>query len=530
MFVAASVTVLVLVVYMLFAKDVGRKELHITRRNDDMYTKKTYYALGVIWLLLGIMLGACAASQDASKAYSRGLIERGAIVPAENVRVHEYLNYYDQRFPVPAGEPLGLDLRLGNTGFPTTGGEIWLQVGLQAREAGRLVRTPLNLALVLDTSGSMGEPGKISYLRQSLIVFLETLEADDIVSIVTYDTSARVIHPASFVGDKHWIEEAVMQIQPGGQTNLHAGMMLGFEQVDQQFDVRRNNRVLLLTDGIANVGITNPVRIAENALEFNEKGIHLSTIGLGIDMNDELLSELAQQGHGAYHFVDSAQEMEKVFLEEVEGLVERVANDVQILIEPAPGFSLREVTGYEGIPPAEGVKVPMQDMGAGDSQVLLARLDGVSAAPGPREVAAVTLIYEDPFAQRIREVGGDVTVVVARISNYDPVDDVELRRNVTIVETAEALKRIDALYLQGEYLSAWQIARTMELKLREVALETGDQQMVEDADLFGRYQLTLESALGFDPESESLQPTPVDEFEGQPQRWGTEQLPTITIE
>jgi uncharacterized protein YegL len=514
---------------MLFAKDVGRKPLHIKRR-QDMYTKKISYASWLVWLLLGVVLSACAASQDASKAYSRGLIERGAIVPAENIRVHEYLNYYDQRFPVPADEPLGLDLRLGNTEIPTMGGEVWLQVGLQARAAVQQVRTPLNLALVLDASGSMAEPGKMSYLRQSLIVFLETLQAEDIVSIVTYDTSARVIRPAAYVGDKRWIEEAVMQIQTGGQTNLHAGMMLGFEQVDQHFDVRRNNRVILLTDGIANVGETSPVRIAEHAREYNDKGIHLSTIGLGMDMNDELLSELAQQGRGAYHFVDSAEEMEKVFVEEAEGLVERVANDVQVLIEPAPGFSLREVTGYESVPPAEGAMVQMQDMGAGDSQVLLARLEGTSAAAGIRTVATVTLVYEDPFAQRMRQMSSTLTIVVSNMANYDPVEDIELRRNVTIVETAEALKRIDELYLQGEYLSAWQVARAMEIQLREVAVQTGDQQMIDDADLFGRYQLTLESALGYDPEQEQAHPTPFEGSEQQPQRWGTETLPTITIE
>jgi hypothetical protein len=123
-----------------------------------------------------------------------------------------------------------------------------------------------------------------------------------------------------------------------------------------------------------------------------------------------------------------------------------------------------------------------------------------------------------------------LTIVVSNMANYDPVEDIELRRNVTIVETAEALKRIDELYLQGEYLSAWQVARAMEIQLREVAVQTGDQQMIDDADLFGRYQLTLESALGYDPEQEQAHPTPFEGSEQQPQRWGTETLPTITIE
>ncbi len=495
-----------------------------------MYTKKFSYVSWLVWLCLGIMLSACGAAQDASKAYSRGLIERGAIVPAENVRVHEYLNYYEQRFPLPVGEPLRLDLRLGNARFPTTGGELWLQVGLQAREAENSVRTPLNLALVLDTSGSMNEPGKVDYLRQSLLVFLETLHPEDIVSIVTYDSNARVIRPAAYVGDKHWIEAAVLQIQAGGQTNLHGGMMLGFEQVDRHFDIRRNNRVLLLTDGIANVGITDPDRIAADAREFNERGVYLSTIGLGMDMNDALLSTLAQQGRGAYHFVDSSEEMEKVFFEEAGGLVERVANDVQILIEPASGFRLMQVTGFEGDPPDAGVKVRVQDMGAGDNQVLLARMEATGVASGTRKAATVTLVYEDTFAQRTRQNSEVITVSVSSVSDYHAERDVELRRNVTIVKMAQALKRIDNLYLQGEYLAAWQVAHAMEGELREVARLTADQQMIDDADLFARYQMTLAGALGYDPETEQGYPTPLEGSEQQPQRWGPEELPTITIE
>src|SRR3990172_838392 len=85
-------------------------------------------------VLLALNAAACAAAQDASKAYSRAASNRGAIVPAESVRVHEYLNYYEQRFPEPSSEPIGLDLRLGSTQIPTAGGEVWLQIGLPGRQ------------------------------------------------------------------------------------------------------------------------------------------------------------------------------------------------------------------------------------------------------------------------------------------------------------------------------------------------------------------------------------------------------------
>ena len=497
-----------------------------------MYTLKKY-PHKLLWIaLLTLIVTGCSAAQDASKSYSRAVINRGAIVPAESVRVHEYLNYYDQRFPEPLDQPLGLDLRLGNTHIPTAGGEVWLQIGLQARSSEIESRTPLNLALVLDCSGSMGDRDKMSYLKQSLMVFLPSLQPDDLVAIVGYSDNAWIVRKAQPVGNGAWIRQAVESLVPSGSTNLHGGMILGFEEVDRNFDIRRNNRVILLTDGIANVGVTNPDRIAADALSYNQAGIYLSTIGLGLDMNDQLLSTLAQQGRGAYHFVDSAQEMDKVFRAEVEGLVERVANDVRVSIKPASGVQLTTVTGFEGSLPSGGAQVVLQDMGAGDSQVLIARLQVSPSAAGGQPLAEVTLSYTDVFAQRSRERRNWVSAQAVDMSSYDPFADVEVRRNATIVLMAEALKAIDALFNAGRYEEAWEIAYEMEHELRTMAALTDDPQMVEDADLFHRYQMTLVNALGYDPSEIQIQPTALPS-QDQPQRWGDPietPLPTIDLD
>ncbi len=475
--------------------------------------------------LLALSAAACAAQQDASKAYSRAVVNRGAIVPAESVRVHEYLNYYEQRFPEPTTEQVGLDLRLGNTRVPTSGGEVWLQIGLQARRSQGGVRTPLNLALVLDVSGSMDAPDKMPYLKQSLIVFLQSLQPEDRVAIVTYSTDAALLWPSQVVGSGEWIRDTVESLRPGGSTNLHGGLMLGLAEVERSFDIRRNNRVILLTDGIANVGETNPARIAQQALAYNQRGIYLSTIGLGLDFNDDLLSTLARQGQGAYHFVDSAQEMDRVFRQEVEGLVERVAEEVRVSVQPEAGARLTGLTGYQGAPPAEGAQVDLQEMGAGDSQVLMVRLQTQPGLPGPRPLAVVTLSYLDVFAQRPRQIAQTVTIQASELSFYDPLADVEVRRNATVVRSAEALIAIDGLFNQARYLEAWQLANQMERQLRSMAATSADQQLVEDADLFARYQVTLAAALGYDPVAP--QPTTFPADGDQPQRWGATPSPIL---
>ncbi len=182
--------------------------------------------------------------------------------------------------------------------------------------------------------------------------------------------------------------------------------MLGFQEVDRNFDIRRNNRVILLTDGIANVGVTDPAQIAGDALAYNQKGIYLSTIGLGSDFNDNLLSTLARQGQGGYHFIDSAQEMDKVFRAEVAGLVEKVAGEVTVTVQPLGDATLVEITGLEGTPPAAGAQVKLQDMGAGDSQVLLVRLKRPAGRPAsarwPRDHPELQRHLRPTAAQRRR--------------------------------------------------------------------------------------------------------------------------------
>jgi Ca-activated chloride channel homolog len=477
-----------------------------------MFTRKLFQWIFLCGSVL-LATAGCAAPMDASKARSRAVIQGGGIVPAEELRVAEYLNYYEQHFPEPVETALGLDVRPGNPQIPATGGEAWVQIGVQARSAQPEEIAPLNLALVIDRSGSMEQPEKMPTVKRSLRVFLESLAANDIVSIVAYGTEADVVVPAREVGDGAWIEQAIARLEPEGSTNLHGGLMLGFREVDRRFDVRRNNRVVLLTDGIANVGVTDPDSIAADAQEYNRRGIYLSTIGLGQEFNDALLSRLAIQGQGAYHYIDSAEEVDKVFRKDVLGLVQKAAGDVSVLIRPGDGVRLLSLTGYEGRPPAGPVEVRLRDMGTGDSQVVLAQLDVTPGRDGRRSLAGVELKYTDLFANR--QVAGTSAVYAdaGPAQSYDPIWDLEVLRNVTIQRTAEGLREIDRLYRAARYREAWDLAYQMEQDLRRVADLTNEEQMQKDAGLMRRYQETLagwvESQTGSRPDSENgeVQPT-----------------------
>lgn len=486
----------------------------------------------VILLIVVAVYAAACAPAPAPKAIARQQIESGNIVPSEVLRVADYMSYYKQNFPAPANSTLGLDLRLGNAQVPVEGGTVWLQIGIAAKNANAADIAPLNLALVIDTSGSMNSPEKMPFVKQSLKIFLRSLAANDIVSIVTFSTDARTLVPAQKVGDGAWIETAVNRLEPDQNTNLYDGLMVGFREVERNYDVRRNNRVIMLTDGIANVGVTDPDQIARDARKYNDRGIYLATVGLGKDINDALLSNLAHQGKGGYYFIDSAQEMDKVFRQEVVSMFQKAASDVAIVIRPDASVRVESLTGYDTRPPAGVLQVKLQDMATGDTGIVLARLTVASGGLGRRNIAAVELHYRDLFSQRDETLTQTILADGSRVGNYDPTRDVEVLRNVTIQKSAEGMKQIDQLYKAQRYQEAWDIAYLLEQELRTVARLTGEQQMVQDADLMRKYQDTLGKWVQY----QTGRPPQLREngvsgsaLDPQPERGGRQLLPTPTM-
>ncbi len=490
-----------------------------------------------LFIIAAYILAACGgAAPEAEFVEARASINRGEIVEAQDIRVAEYVQYFDQQLPAPTQDAVGLDLRLGNTQLPVTGGNAYLQIGLQAREISSTNDTlPLNLAFVIDASGSMDEADKMPLVKRGLITFIEQLDPDDQVAIVIYNNDATVISGARFVDDGKWVREAVERIQPTGNTNLHAGMMEGFRQVDANFDVRRNNRVILLTDGVANKGQVDPYRIAADALSYNERGIQLSTIGLGADYNGDLLSDLATQGNGGYSYIDGAAEIDRVFRENAATFREMVATDIKLALIPEPGIQLVTLTGVNGTLPTDGVSVPMWDLSTNSYQVLLAKLDANSVTrygTGMQKIATVEVTYFDESARREQTLRQDVTVeLLDPLYNYNPLWDLEVYRNVVIQDTAEGLREISNLFDAERYEQAWYLAGQLEAQLNDVFALTNDPQIDEQARLLRKYQQTLSSAVyeinGRAPDTRYLRASDLETLRGETQ---VQRLPEVQLD
>jgi hypothetical protein len=208
------------------------------------------------------------------------------------------------------------------------------------------------------------------------------------------------------------------------------------------------------------------------------------------------LIKLADQGEGGYMFVDSAEEMDRVFRQQVTSLKQRVAEDVEVQIIPAEGVRLVGITGFSGSPPSGGASVKLWPMSIEDSQVVLAQFQVGAGPSGTRTLARVRLQYFDDLAQRTVSMEQSISgEMVTDLMSYDPTWDLEILRNVIIQQTAEGMREIAYLFDAAEYESAWQLAVELERKITDIARLTGDAQMFDDAALMRKYQETLSDAV-----------------------------------
>lgn len=272
----------------------------------------------------------------------RAWLNGGHLPDPDSVRVEEYINYFDGGYPAPQDSTFAIYADGGPTPYWDAGNDI-LRIGIKAREVSDRRRQDLNLVLVVDVSGSMGDQNKLEMVQDALAVLIEELDGHDTVGIVSYNTNAHVVLEPTSVDDADEIIDAIYDLNAGGSTNAEAGLITGYDMFDEYYRRDAVNRVVLLSDGVANVGNTGPGSILEEIGERAIEGIDLVTIGVGISTyNDVLLEQLADQGSGWYAYVDTQDEAERLFREQLTTSLETVAHDVKVQVE----FDSAYVEGY----------------------------------------------------------------------------------------------------------------------------------------------------------------------------------------
>lgn len=274
------------------------------------------------------------------------ILEKGEIPGPETLDDVGFFNEHKIPLPTPACQKdVCLHGLYGEMGNMISGSNcITVLVGMNtAIDISKLERPPLNLALVIDTSGSMqGEP--IAYVKEGLLRMLDELSSTDKISFITFSDSARV--QTEFVaGNDPALIQAIDALSVGGSTNLYDGLRTGFELVAAHADPATQNRVIFLSDGVATAGITNDAKILAMGEGFSKQGLGLTTIGVGADFDVTLMRDLSEQGSGAFYFLQDPSAVQEVFVEEVTSFLVPLAEDVQLTADIADNYILRAIRG-----------------------------------------------------------------------------------------------------------------------------------------------------------------------------------------
>ncbi|TAK61382.1 MAG: VWA domain-containing protein [Bacteroidetes bacterium] len=349
---------------------------------------------------------------------------------------------------VPGEKEIGFTGHLNKRCMPLRGGTVYLHLIVKTPDIRIKERKPMNLSVVLDRSGSMADERKIDYAKAAINSLIDQLSSEDYLSIVIYDQSVDVLVPRQRVKNKSRLKSFVNQVEPRGSTNLGGGMVEGFNQLEERVDREYINRVILLSDGLANQGITDPSELSRIASRYRTKSISLTTMGVGLDYNENMMLGLAESGGGSYYYIESPSQLASIFEQELHGLSTMVCQNAVIELSLGKGVELVDVIGYERHKERSAWLIPLGDLYSNDERELTLELN-VTGGSGSKHVASAELQYD----KRISELRNqprlsvdirltDITAELEKGTDWDVQGKVDVALSTRKVE--QAMQSLDA--------------------------------------------------------------------------------------
>jgi Ca-activated chloride channel family protein len=273
------------------------------------------------------------------------------------------------------------------------GGTVYLQVSVITPTIRVPRQKPKNVSIVLDRSGSMADEGKIRYAKSALLAIADQLSPEDLLSIVIYDDVVEVLRPVRRVKNREEIRRLIEGIEPRGSTNLGGGMIEGFNQTRRFASKEYVNRVILLSDGLANQGITSPAQLQKIARDYrSEHSISLTTMGVGLDYNENLMVGLAEFGGGNYYFIESPHSIAHILHQEFDAMTTILAQNATLEITLGNRVKLSDVIGYQWKEHNGRYQIDLGDLYSNHTQDITLELE-VPMGAGRMELARGSLAY-----------------------------------------------------------------------------------------------------------------------------------------
>lgn len=413
----------------------------------------------------------------------------------EPVRVQQTIS---QPKKESSGGPIQLSTSLDNS-YYYDNENVYLYVDLKTGKveaAGE--RSPLNIAVVIDKSGSMAEKNKLEFVKKAVSYIVEQSGSDDYVSVVTYDDYVNVLQRSQIIHDKQELLERIGRIKPDGFTNLSGGMFEGYDQVEDSYSRGYVNRVLLLSDGLTNRGITDREELTKKVREKNRKdGITLSTFGVGNDFNENLMADIADYGKGNYYYIKNSNEIPEIFASELKGIRNLVGQGTKLRVKfPQKYLTLNKVFGYPYEVSGDDVIIDFKDVFAEQSKGVLIKFN-VKRKIDTRLTFESELTYQDvtsDFRQVTERAENSLQPAGSR-EDYSKNTNEMVKQNVAVFEANDLMENALREADNGNYDKARGLMKDargyMDDQLNTMAPSSEMNRQSENID---RYNKNLESA------------------------------------
>ncbi|MBD1918240.1 MULTISPECIES: VWA domain-containing protein [Cyanophyceae] len=341
-------------------------------------------------------------------------------------------------------------------------------------------RVPLNLSLVIDRSGSM-QGQKMHYAREAARFAVENLLPCDRISVVLFDDRLETLVPSTLATDKNTLLEKLSHVHSRGSTALHAGWVEGGVQVSQYLNPAQLNRVIVLSDGLANVGETRPDAIASDVHGLAQRGVSTTTLGIGNDYSEDLLAAMARSGDGNFFHIESADQLPTIFETELSGLAATLGQRVSLGIKPGNGVTVMDVLNDFEQTDTQRYKLPNLMVGSPIQVVVRLQVPALSQS---RELMQVRLAWDDAeqLRRQVLRTGLELPLVSSAQFSDFPANSA-VQEQVALLMAARARREAIQFSDQGDFASARQSltdARIAMSSMAPSAMLMEEQAVLED--------------------------------------------------
>ncbi len=411
----------------------------------------------------------------ASYTLTRQALRSGKLPDPERVRLEEIVNAFDYDDTAP--DRATFRVYQDGSQSPFGSGSSLLRIGVKGRRLGREEQRPAMLTFVIDVSGSMSQPDRIGYARQALSLLLDQVGTGDRIQIIAYSDQAQFVLPPSPASEKARIMEAFNRLQCNGSTNLEEGLRRAYEQAVQAFIPGAENRVILISDGVANLGADSAQEILDKVAANRKQGITCSVFGVGSGTyNDKMLEDLANKGDGVYRFLDSADAVKTAFVDDLAATLNTIAKDAKIQVEWNPktvrryrqlGYENRKLTKEQ----FRDDTVDAGEVGSGQSVTALYELELMSDVGPEALLGTVRIRYQRTDTGKVEEI--ESPLVAATVLRPAHLATAHMKVAASAAEFAELLRgspnaqngRFDKV---ADYLRPAALERSLDTRVKEL--------------------------------------------------------------